>query len=336
MKKYNILTINPGSTATKYCLFEGGQKTQQAIFKRAHPKILSQKEVDFLKNTQYDAVSIRVVHMGEIQKSVILDDDIYKIIEEFTDFAPIHNTASLATIDHIDQFVPKVAVPDTFFHADLPKEEVIYPIPKRYAEQGVRRFGFHSLALKSVLKQLKEQNKEFEKIIVAHLGGGSSVTAIKNGKSFATSMGATPLEGVMMITRSGNVDPALPYLLSKKDFLSPDEIYSLLNEHSGFKALTDMTDTKFIFDKAKEGKEPYKLAVDIFMRSVKKYIFAYAGLMQGVDLLVFSGGIGEGNSWFRKEILKDLGFVGIDKEKVFICKVDESEILFEEAEKLLN
>jgi acetate kinase len=197
----------------------------------------------------------------------------------------------------------------------------------------LKKYGFHGIAVESALKKVEEKIEKIpEKIIFAHLGGGSSVTAVQNGKSLINSMGLTPISGLMMTTRIGNVDSDLDKILAQKIGKPLNVISDLFSRKSGFLGLTGSENIKEIFEKVQSGKDGFEkenLAFDIFLNQVVQKIGAYSALMRGTDLLVFSGGIGEGNSFFRKEILKRIEHLGIDNKKVLAIKVDEEKIIFD-------
>ena len=173
-----------------------------------------------------------------------------------------------------------------------------------------------------------------KKIVFAHLGGGASLTAVQNGKSFATTMGLTPLSGISMITRSGSVDPDIFTVLHQRARMSVDEISQILNLKSGFYGLTDSKDTLQIFEKAKQGSKKEKLAFDIFVAEITENIWAYAGNMQGIDALVFSGGIGYGNAYLRSEVFKRIKKLGLRKKDIYVIDVDEEGVIFDEIKNL--
>ncbi len=335
MKK--ILTINPGSTGTKYKLFDlKGNLVEERIFSLKDEK----KEKKFLKRMEnLEKIAVRVVHGGDVTKPTLVNAKLKKHIINYTLFAPIHNNYALESIERVEKFFPKVplyACFDTSFHTSIGKEFTTYALPQALTKKyKLKKYGFHGLALESALSLFKKsaETKKYKRIVIAHLGGGSSVTAVKNGKSFATSMELTPLSGTMMITRSGNVDPEIP-LLFLKGGMSEEQVSDLLNNKSGFLGLTGSRDTLRIFEKAQKGSEPEKLAFDIFVNQIVEKIYAYAGLMGGIDALLFTGGIGYGNSYIRKEVAKKLKLLGISKKDIYPILVDEGRIMFEKIKKI--
>ncbi len=340
MKK--ILAINPGSTAVKYTLFdERSNKVDEWQYTRKNAIGVTQEERDRLAALRdVTCASVRVVHGDTYSQPTPLTEEVRAAIERGKLYAPIHNTHALEVFALIHEALPHVrilCVFDTHFHRALPPHARTYPIPLPLAQQHhLFRRGFHGLAIESVLAQLvahcKNSNEDVpKKIIVAHLGGGSSITAVNDGESVDTTMGLTPLEGIMMITRSGSIDPDLPRILAKKTMQTSDAISALLNENSGFVGLTGSEDTLEIITRAANGEEPYKLAFDIFVHQVVKQIYAYVGVLQGVDALVFSGGIGFGNEYFRNTVLAKLTLLGINEKNTYAIATREEEVLLQYA-----
>lgn len=272
------------------------------------------------------AVGHRVVHGGEyFNKSVIIDDEVKKAIEICAELAPLHNTPNLIGINACEEAmpnVPQVAVFDTSFHQSMPKEAFLYAIPyELYEEQKIRRYGFHGTSHKYVAQRAaKMLGKSIDEtnLITIHLGNGSSITAIKNGKSIDTSMGFTPLAGVMMGTRCGDIDPAIVFHLMEKDNMSGLEVSDILNKKSGVLSISGVSsDFRDIESAANEGNKRAQLALDMFIYQVKKYIGSYAAALGRVDALVFTAGIGENNSSMRAAIVDGLQIMGVklDQEK---------------------
>lgn len=269
-------------------------------------------------------VGHRVVHGGEYFKdSVIVDEDVMEKIQELAEFAPLHNPANLMGIKAFKQILPdiiSVAVFDTAFHATMPKHNYLYSLPiAYYNDYKVRKYGFHGTSHKYVSERAAELlGKPIEelKIITCHLGNGASITAVDGGKSIDTSMGFTPLAGVTMGTRSGDVDPAvLPYLMNKLD-IDIAEMVDILNKKSGLLGLSgissDMRDLEANID-----KEAVQVAYDVFTDRIRKYIGGYVTSMNGVDAIVFTAGIGENDAHVRSEVIKGMTWFGceIDAEK---------------------
>lgn len=276
--------------------------------------------------SEIDAVGHRVVHAGEeFSKSVIIDDEVIKAIEKCIDLAPLHNPPNLLGINAIRSLlpsVPNVAVFDTAFHQTMPPEAYIYPLPYEwYEDLKIRRYGFHGTSHKYVSEKaaafLGKDIKEL-KIITCHLGNGSSVTAVDGGKSVDTSMGFTPLEGLVMGTRVGFIDPAIISYLEKKTDYTLQEIDKILNNNCGVLGISCLSsDFRDLESAAEIGNYRAQLALKIFRRTVKKTVAGYAAIMGGVDVIVFTGGIGENSTVDRAGILEGMEFMGInlDEEK---------------------
>ena len=274
---------------------------------------------------EIDAVGHRVVHGGEtFSGSVLVTDEVIKQIEEVSGLAPLHNPANLLGIRACMELmpgVPNVAVFDTAFHQTMPKKAFIYGIPYRYYEEfKIRKYGFHGTSHSFVSKEaakLLDKPVEDTKIIVCHLGGGASVTAVQGGKSVDTSMGLTPLEGLIMGTRSGSLDPAVIQFMADKDGLTVDEVLNVLNKQSGLYGLSGLSsDMRDIDAGVADGNEKAELAFHAFCYHIIKTIGAYAAAMNGVDLIAFTAGIGEWDAEVRKEIISSLSYLGttLDEE----------------------
>ena len=326
------LTINPGSTSTKYVVFDDSEVVTDT---HKFENLEGQKEW-LSQLTDIERIGIRIVHAGDITKPTVLTNEIIERITASALFAPIHNPIALETISLIQEIfenVPIVGVFDTAFHINIPRHARTYPIPKKLAQQyDIRRYGFHGIALRSVLKQviseLKKEGKSLQNAILVHLGGGSSIAAIQDKVCIDTTMGLTPLEGIMMNTRSGTVDPDLPRILQTVTGKNAEEVSKILNTESGFFGLTGSTDVKRIIEKAKQRNAPEKLAFDMLVYQTVKQIFAYYGVLQKCDALVFSGGIGANNAYLRETIAQKVAII-IGREKVFTFKADEARELFE-------
>mgnify|MGYP001240473677 CR=1 FL=1 len=268
---------------------------------------------------EIDAVGHRIVHGGEkLTKSMIVDDQVKQEIRSLFDLAPLHNPAHLMGITAIENNLPNVpqtVVFDTAFHSTMPPMCFMYPIPKvLYNKHKVRRYGFHGTSHQYVSEQAaKFLNKPLEslKIITCHIGNGASVTAIKDGKSFDTSMGMTPLEGLMMGTRSGDIDPAIvPYAMAKEE-LTVNEVNSMLNKHSGLMAISGLSSDMREITESMDKDPNAKLAFDMFEYRLRKYIGSYAAALNGVDVIVFTAGIGENSVVLRKAVCKNLTYLGV-------------------------
>lgn len=269
---------------------------------------------------EINAIGHRLVHGGEkISKSVLIDDEVKNVLKEYTDLAPLHNPACLLGIEACEEVFPNkpmVGVFDTAFHQTVPKDKYIYPIPyKYYKKYGVRKYGFHGTSHMYVSNRLAElENKNIKdlKIITCHLGQGSSICAIKGGKSIDTSMGLTPLGGISMVTRSGDLDPSVITYLMRKDNLTPEEMENILNKESGISAISGLApDFRVIEEESNNGNEMAQIAIEEFNYSVATYIAKYAMAMNGVDYIVFTGGIGENQINIRKGICEKLEFMGL-------------------------
>ncbi len=270
---------------------------------------------------EISAVGHRVVHGGEkFANSTIITDEVISEMEEVSDLAPLHNPPNLTGIKVCSNMMPEtpqVGVFDTAFHQTMPEKAYIYPIPYEYYEQyGVRRYGFHGTSHKYVSKRAAELiGKPIEeiKIITCHLGNGASIAAVKNGKSIDTSMGLTPLEGLMMGTRCGDVDPAILTFLMNKEELSVAEMDNILNKKSGLLGVSGVSnDSRDVREAADNGNHRAQLAGDIFEYKVQKYIGAFMAVMNGVDAIVFTGGIGENASEIRAAIMDNFKYLDIE------------------------
>ena len=267
-----------------------------------------------------EAVGHRVVHGGEeFFCSKLIDDDVIAQIEKCSDIAPLHNPANLLGIRAVSEVlptVPQVAVFDTAFHQTMPAYAYMYALPYEYYEKyRIRRYGFHGTSHKYVSAKgarFTGLDLENSKIITCHLGNGSSITAIANGKSIDTSMGFTPLEGIIMGTRCGSIDPEVVTFLQEREHLSVEEIHNVLNKKSGFLGLSCISsDARDLNDAANSGDRKAKLTLKKLVYDITKYIGAYTAVMNGVDLIVFTGGIGENNSRLRRRVCENLSYLGL-------------------------
>ena len=272
------------------------------------------------------AVGHRVVHGGEnFSESVVIDDEVYDAIDDVKHLAPLHNPPNLLGIEVSQELMPDtpdVAVFDTAFHQTMPEESYMYAIPyELYEDYGIRRYGFHGTSHKFVAgkaAELLDKPIEDLKIITCHLGNGASMAAVDGGKVMDTSMGLTPLEGLVMGTRCGDLDPAIVPFVMEKEGLDPKEVDNLLNKKSGVAGLSGVSnDFRDIGEAAEEGNERAQIAIDVFCQRVKKYIGSYSAVLGGVDVVVFTAGIGENAIEIRSQILEGLEYLGIkvDEEK---------------------
>jgi acetate kinase len=274
--------------------------------------------------SEIDAVGHRVVHGGEkFATSTILTDEVLSAIEECNDLAPLHNPANLIGINACRELmpnIPMVGVFDTAFHQTMPKKAYLYGLPYEYYEKyKVRRYGFHGTSHSFVSKRCAEflgMDLSHSKIIVAHLGNGASISAVLNGESVDTSMGLTPLEGLVMGTRSGDVDPSIIEFIAQKENLTLSEVINVLNKKSGVQGMSrvssDFRDLEAAYE---QGNELAINACEVFAYRVAKYIGSYAAAMNGVDAIAFTAGIGENTSFIRKMILDYLGYLGITMDE---------------------
>ncbi len=288
---------------------------------------LTHKDYGVIKNMgEISAVGHRVVHAGEkFAYSVVINNEVINALKECIDLAPLHNPPNILGIEACQQLmpdVPMVGVFDTAFHQSMPKYAYIYPLPYEfYNEYGIRRYGFHGTSHKYVSERaatILRKNIEDLKIVTCHLGNGASIAAVKNGKSIDTSMGFTPLEGLAMGTRCGDLDPAIIGFLMDKESLDINEVNNIMNKKSGVLGISGVSsDFRDIEEAANKGNERAALALDIFAYKVKKYIGSYAAAMGGIDAIVFTAGLGENSASMREKICKGLEFLGVkvDKEK---------------------
>ena len=313
---------------------EGGEKEKSEIAMPTHTEAinavlaaLTNEKSGVIKSlSEVGAVGHRVVHGGEkFTSSCLINDESMKAIEECNDLAPLHNPANLIGIRACQELmpgVPMVAVFDTAFHQTMPDVAYTYGIPYEYYEKyKVRRYGFHGTSHSYVSKSTAEiVGKPYDqmKIIVCHLGNGASISAVNCGKSVDTSMGLTPLEGLVMGTRSGDLDPAIIDFVGKKEGLSLDEMNEVLNKKSGMLGISGVSsDGRDLEAAAETGNKRAQLALDVFDYRVIKYIGAYAAAMNGVDAIAFTAGIGENNIKMRKDVCSSLTYLGVklDEEK---------------------
>lgn len=276
---------------------------------------------------EIDAVGHRIVHGGEkFASSVVINDEVMKAIEECNDLAPLHNPANLIGINSCKAImpnVPMVAVFDTAFHQTMPKKAYLYGLPYEYYEKyKVRRYGFHGTSHDFVSKRAAEmigKNRDDLKIVVCHLGNGASISAVDHGKSVDTSMGMTPLEGLIMGTRSGDIDPAIVGFLAEKENMTAEEVISVCNKKSGVLGLSDGVSSDFrdLEAAANDGNEKAKDTLEAYAYRVAKYIGSYVMAMKGVDVIAFTAGVGENNKTMRAAIGEYLEWLGtsIDPEK---------------------
>lgn len=284
-------------------------------------KLLTHKDYGVLEHiSEIKAVGHRIVHGGEwFRSATLINTNVEQKIRQLYDLAPLHNPAHMVGIQAITGHmpdVPQVAVFDTAFHQSISQEAYLYPIPlSLYKKYGIRRYGFHGTSHEYVSRkaaQLLDKPIEQLKIVTCHLGNGASCTAVSGGQSMDTSMGMTPLEGLMMGTRSGDIDSAIiPFILSKED-LSINEINSMLNKHSGLLGISGVSsDVREVLQAADAGDARASLALEMYEYRIKKYIGAYSAVMNGIDALVFTGGVGENSVSIRRNVCEQLTFLGL-------------------------
>ena len=273
-----------------------------------------------IKSTdEISAVGHRVLHSGEdFKSSVVIDDEVIRICEKNAELGPLHMPGNIACIKSCREVmpgVPMVAVFDTTFHSTMPAKAYIYGIPYSvYAKYKVRKYGSHGTSHKFVSEEtIKLLGKKESKIIVCHLGNGSSISAVKDGKCLDTSMGFTPLEGLVMGTRSGDIDPAASEFIRAKLNLTPEDLVQYLNKKCGMLGVSELSSDMRDLEKGiNEGNEKAKLAVEVAAYRIKKYIGSYAAVLNGVDAIVFTGGIGEHSDLMRRLVMEDMEYLGVD------------------------
>lgn len=299
---------------------ESDMPTHKQAIQMVLDALINEKTGAIKSLAEIDAVGHRVVHGGEkFAASTVLTEDVLKTIEECNDLAPLHNPANLIGINACRELMPNtpmVGVFDTAFHQTMPKKAYLYGLPYEYYEKyKVRRYGFHGTSHSFVSKRLAEFlgiDYNNSKIIVAHLGNGASISAVLNGKCVDTSMGLTPLEGLVMGTRSGDIDPAIMEFIAKKENLDIDGVMNVLNKKSGVQGLSKLSsDFRDLEAAYNEGNELAINAVEVFSYRVAKYIGAYVAAMNGVDAIAFTAGIGENTTFVRTKILAYLEYLGI-------------------------
>ncbi|MGN0744822.1 MAG: acetate kinase [Christensenellales bacterium] len=338
--KYQLIDMDTESVLCKgLCeriTFSGGELTQ----KTADGRVLNVKQdmkdhtdaIQLVLNAMVDqkygairsiseigAVGHRVLHSGEdFKSSVVIDDEVIRICEKNAELGPLHmpgNIACIKSCKAVMPNVPMVAVFDTTFHSTMPAKAYMYGIPYSVYEQyKVRKYGFHGTSHKFVSEEtIKLLGLQNGRIIVCHLGNGSSISAVKDGKCLDTSMGFTPLEGLVMGTRSGDIDPAASEYIRAKLNLTPEELVQYLNKKCGMLGVSELSsDMRDLESAINQGDEKAKLAVEVAAYRIKKYIGSYAAVLNGVDAIVFTGGIGEHSDLMRELVMKDMEYLGVD------------------------
>ncbi|SFV66984.1 Acetate kinase [hydrothermal vent metagenome] len=334
-----ILVLNAGSSSLKYKLFIDMRVVADGIiesitnYRDGILEVEEQiKKVGVKSLSLLDGVGHRVVHGGELFKeSVLVTKEVIDTVRSLIPLAPLHNPANLEGILMIQDEAPslrQVAVFDTAFHQTIPQKAYMYALPyELYEGEGIRRYGFHGTSHHFVAKKaskLLDKRLTDTNLITLHLGNGASVCAIKNGKSVDTSMGFTPLEGLIMGTRSGDIDPAILLYLTRELKYSTEEIDNLINKKSGLLGISGESDMRQIHKMIEQGDKKAKLALEMFVYRIRKYIGAYSTILGRVDALIFTGGIGENDLIVREMILEDFDILSF-----VICTDEELEIALE-------
>ncbi|NPA43855.1 MAG: acetate kinase [Chlorobi bacterium] len=288
-----------------------------------HAKALELLKAFFDRHPYFkvEAAGHRVVHGGtRLIRPVLINEEVKSVIRSLFDLAPLHNPANLAGIEAAERIfpgIPQVAVFDTAFHRTIPPREHRYAIPSRFYEAGIRQYGFHGINHQWIARRMAETAPQARKIISLHLGNGASATAILDGRSVAHSMGFGPLPGLIMGTRPGDIDPSVLLYWMQHDGLDVSEAARILNKESGLKGLTGTNDMREIEERYRQGDASARLAVEMYAYRIKKYIGAYAAVLNGVDALVFTGGVGEHSALVRELACSETEYLGIrlDKER---------------------
>jgi len=348
-----ILVINSGSSSIKYKLFAlpEEQDIAKGIIEHIGEKGSQIKDhytglkIVLGRVKRVDLVGHRVVHGAEkFKKPTLINAPVIREIRQCCELAPLHNPANLAGILACKKLLPgirQVAVFDTAFHQTLPDYAYIYGLPYEFYKRfGIRKYGFHGTSHQYVAHEAARRlNKPMSKlkIITCHLGNGCSITAVDKGRSIDTSMGFTPLEGLIMGTRCGDIDPALVTYIMHKKKLSIFQVDNILNKASGLKGISGISnDMRILESKARSGDKRAKLAIDIFIYRIKKYIGAYAAIMAGCDALVFTGGIGENQRRIREEICKGIFSHLKKKPKILVIPTDEELMIARQAYQIIK
>lgn len=308
---------NKGFSLEKEYDIDGHSDAIKLVF-----SVLTDNENGVIKDvSEINAIGHRVVHAGEkYSKSVLITEDVKDALKECIELAPLHNPPNIIGIEACEKVMPnvkQVGVFDTAFHQSMPKEAYLYGLPYEYYQNhGIRRYGFHGTSHKYVAERAaKILGKPIDKlkIVTCHLGNGASIAAVKHGKSIDTSMGFTPLEGLIMGTRCGDIDPAIIPFIMEKENLSIEDVNNVMNKDSGVLGISGVSsDFRTIEEEADKGNERAQVALDAFAYRVRKYIGSYVAAMDGVDTIVFTAGIGENSSSMREMICSKLSYFGVD------------------------
>jgi acetate kinase len=320
-----VLAVNAGSSSVKLSLIGDGEAT---IAERELPAASANLDAEELARalrgglSEADAVAHRIVHGGEqFRAAAMLDEAVVSELRKLIDLAPLHQPKSLAALDAVSGLlpdVPAVACFDTAFHSTLPPEAFTYALPLRWRERwGLRRFGFHGLSHSWVARRAVELlDPKPRRIVSCHLGAGASLCAIRDGRSVDTTMGFTPLEGLVMATRSGSVDPGLLLWLLEREAISEAEMASALEHESGLVGLAASADMKKVLSEAREGDRRAVLAIDVYVHKLRAGIAAMAASMGGVDALAFTAGVGEHAPAIRSRTAAGLRFLGVEVDEL--------------------
>ncbi|MCU6456146.1 acetate kinase [Sphingomonas sp. A2-49] len=339
-----ILAINGGSSSLKYGAFAVGNDRVKTVVSGAIETALDHSIDEIAANLDRlpDAIGHRIVHGGsKLFRPTLIDDGVIADIKAACPFAPLHGPAALDLIAAARRRypgTPQIACFDTGFHEHLPAIAAVLPVPKALRTVGVRRYGFHGLSCQSIVRQLGADLPE--RLVIAHLGSGASVTAILDGVSVDTSMGLTPSGGVVMATRSGDLDPGLLLFLLREHGMTAARLEELLDRESGLLGISDRSGDLQTLRRLAPAAPDARLAINIFCRSIAKQIAAMIASLGGIDLLVFSGGIGEHDAETRNTICADLAWAGVaegaDAGNVKVCSPDEEEQIAWDASALMR
>ena len=358
MSESLILVVNPGSSSRKYGLFAGGEMRANIHFEFENDKVIGKVEYHGLKypvecddadlsgmshyvlpllhkyeiigaNDALTAIGVRIVAPSvRFTEDELLTDEVERVLEEVQQKAPLHISTVLTEIQHIKHYFPStplVAISDTAFHTTKPARACYYGIDTKFAdESGIKRYGYHGISIGSVVRNLTERSLLLPKTIICHLGGGSSIAAIKDSRSVETTMGYSPLEGLLMASRCGNIDVSAALAIKHELGLTDDELEQYLNKQSGLQGVSGSSnDVRQLLISESQGDERAKLALDLFVYRIQQSIGQMAASMNGADLLVFTGTIGERSAVIRERILSQTGYLG------FNCNKAVNDVTFE-------
>jgi len=339
------LIINSGSFSFKYKLFnesfnlekEGNFKARKTAIEGNFKKMV--EEIGDI--SEIKAIGHRVVHGGkEFAEPTKITSENLENLEKYNTLAPLHNPYNIAGIKaafNLLPNIPNIAVFDTAFYKNLPEYTKIYALPLKYYEKGIQRFGFHGTSHKFIAEEAaKKLKKPLEQcnLITVHLGGGCSITAIKEGKAIDTSMGFTPLEGLVMGTRTGDIDAGIIIQILREEKISGDDLDKLLNQESGIKGISGYDDFRDLLNGIEKGEHNAKLAFDIFVYRIKKYIGAYFAVLNQIDAIVFTGAIGSGKEITRNKIIEDMKI--LENVPVFAIETNEELAIAQEVKKFFS